>query len=225
VKLTDLPNNSSARIASESTTTPLGGAEKLDVVIRSGVGVVNLHAADSSATALVGKFHTPVEWLPEIKYSVDGSAGVLDVRQPEAKPQGLIFGDVQNSWDVGLAPAVPTDLTLELGVGETTARLRGIDLTKLRVIAGVGRATLDLTGPRTHDLNGRIECGMGDMHLIVPEGVGVRLTGINEGLGNVKAPDFRQSGDALVNSAWEHDGPKIDLDVTHGLGDLDVVVQ
>ena len=62
----------------------------------------------------------------------------------------------------------------------------------------------------------------GGAAITVPSGVGVKLTGGAEGVGELTAPGFVKSDGALVNSAWAGSGPKIELDLTRGVGEIKV---
>jgi hypothetical protein len=222
VKLVDA--NGRSGLSNETTTVALGEARELHTTIRVGAAALKLHSDEASPAALKAEFtNVPVDWRPEVRYSVDATTGVLVVKEAHEDPKGINIGDINPTWDLRLASGVPTDLTLELGVGDSSMNLSGVDVTKLRVIAGVGHTTIDLSGPRNHDITGRIESGMGNLRLIVPKGVGVRLMGRNTKFGELRAPGFTESNGGLVNSAWNEAGPKIDLTLTHGMGDVTIV--
>ena len=51
---------------------------------------------------------------------------------------------------------MPTDLSLKLGVGESTIDLRNVDVRDLVVLTGVGSTKIDLTGSRASDITARI---------------------------------------------------------------------
>lgn len=232
VKLTDTPSGRSLEVSTETTQVALGEAEALDTTIRNGFGVLKLQAGESSSTtALDATFKfAPADWEPEVKYSTDGTRGVLYVGQPDiaVAPE---FGKSENTWTMKVAPDVPTNLSVKLGVGESDVDLRGVDVTALEAITGVGEAKIDLSGERTHDLTARIEAGVGEVTISVPTDVGVRIIGSGDGLGDFTAEGFTRDGssgstpnpDDLVNSAWSGDGPKIELFITYGIGDVTVV--
>jgi hypothetical protein len=206
----------------QTQTVPIGAATSLRTTVRMALGTLRLGAGEPSSTlALDGGFSYPPSWKPEVKYAVEATQGMLSVIQPEIKGlPGLT--DRDNFWSLALAPGVPTDLTVKVGAGESKVDLRGIDITSLEVVSGVGEMALDLSGPRPHDLRGRIESGVGAMDIVVPSGVGVRLVGGTDGVGNLIASDFTKSDGGLVNSAWGKAGPKIDLTLTRGVGDITV---
>ena len=60
------------------------------------------------------------------------------------------------------------------------------------------------------------------MNLVVPKAVGVRLAGGTEGLGQIKAPGFTKTDGGLTNAEWRGSGPKIDLTLTRGVGEITV---
>ena len=93
-----------------------------------------------------------------------------------------------------IAPDVPTNLSLKLGVGESDVDLRGVDVTALEALTGVGEAKIDLSGERTHDLTARIEAGVGEVTISVPTDVGVRIIGSEDGLGDFTAEGFTRDG-------------------------------
>ena len=224
VKLADAPAGTGGA-TDQSQTVPIGAATSVKTAVRMGVGTLKLSSGEPSSTlALDATFTYPqADWKPAVAYSVEATRGALSVSQPDVRPFPTVsLGTSDNSWTLKLAPGVPTDLSLKLGVGESTVDLRDIDVTSLEVISGVGKATVDLSGPRTHDLSGRVEAGVGEVDIIVPSSVGVRLVGGTEGIGELRAPGFTHVDGGMVNAAWNQPGPKIELALTRGVGDIKV---
>lgn len=232
VKLADTPSGKKLAVSTETTTVALGDAEGLDMTVRQGVGVLKLAAGEpSSTTAMDATFaFAPVEWKPEVTYSVEETRGVLYVGQTDIGV-GPEFGKSENTWEMKVSPDVPVKLSLKLGVGEADVDLRGVDVTGLEAITGVGEATFDLSGERTRDLTARIEAGVGEVTIRVPSDVGVRIVGAQDGLGDFSADGFERDdsagatpdGNDLVNDAFAGDGPKIELFITRGIGEVTVV--
>ena len=226
VKLAETASGAGA--SNEKQTVQLGAAASLATSVRKGVGTLVLSASDASPTlALDGSFSYPeASWKPTVKYSVEATRGTLLVDQPDVSGFPSVTlgtrGERDMSWIVKLATGVPTDLPLKLGVGDSDVSLAGIDVTTLEVISDVGKTKLDLTGSRTHDLRGSVKSGVGEVDITVPSNVGVKLTGGTEGVGELVAPGFSNSEGGLVNSAWSGPGPKIELDLTRGVGKIRV---
>jgi hypothetical protein len=134
--------------------------------------------------------------------------------------------DLQNNtWKIGMARGVPTDLVLQLGVGTSMIDLSNVDVRDVRVISGVGEATVDLTGPRKQDVSVDIDAGVGSLTVKLPSDVGVRVEGGADGLGNVTADGLTKEGTAYVNPACNKPGPIMRVRATRGVGDLKLVAQ
>lgn len=215
-----LQDSKTTKTFTESNSVPLQGATSLAAVIHQGVGELTIHGSEDATGAVQTTFtFSPENWRPEVTSSVEGTAASLRIEQP-SNSDATMFTDVRNSWLVSLPHGVATDLTLELGVGKSDVDLRGVDLTNLDVSTGVGETTIDLSGPRTSDLGARVEAGVGTLTMRLPRNVGVRVSGREKGVGKFSADGFTSQGDTWVNSAYAGSGPKIEIDLTRGVGDV-----
>ncbi|HEX9094260.1 MAG TPA: toast rack family protein [Coriobacteriia bacterium] len=217
-----LPDTS--RTTSESKTVALDGATTIETRIRMGVGELSLSGETSATDALKADFtYEPVSWKPEVSYAVDGGVGKLEVRQPEPT-EVPAFKSAHNTWGLVLAGGAPTDLSLQLGVGRSVVDLRNVDVRKLDVLSGVGDCTVDLTGPRANGLTGRVEAGVGKLTIRLPKGVGVRVGGREDGVGHTTADGFIAQGGSWVNEAYSGSGPRIEIELVRGIGDVTLVL-
>lgn len=218
VRLEDVEGPSGMESASKSVA--LDGAEQLDVRVRMAAGELTL--AGGSTGALDAEFQaSPRSWLPEVEYSVEGTAGVLRVTQPEVTDFAFM-GNTRNVWNLELASGLPTELDIELGAGESNIDLTEVDVRYVRVLTGAGETTVDLSGDRTSDVDGTIEAGVGELTLKVPEDIGVRLSGAREGIGDYSMEGFEPDDGAYVNDAWETSTVKMDIRLQRGVGDVTV---
>ncbi len=210
--------------STETTSAPLGGADRIDATIRMGVGDLAVSSVSSQTAGFTGEFkYNPESWKPEVTYRVDpaggGSVGVLYVGQPEGD-NIMKWGETENSWDLALASGVPTRLSLKMGVGQGKVDLSSVDVRYLEAVTGVGETEIDLSGPRSSDVSGTITTGVGETTVRLPNNVGVQITGGSDGLGDVSSEGFNGSGNVLTNDAWSQPGPKITLKVVRGVGDI-----
>jgi hypothetical protein len=224
VRLDDAP---STKTTTESRTVGLEGATSVDAEIVMGAGELSLSAEPSATEVLKADFaYSPPDWKPEVSYTVNGAVGKLDVRQPQSSSHALTFREMKNMWDLALTGAVPMTLDLTLGVGTSNVDLRGLDLVNgrkigLTVLCGVGNSTIDLSGrPRPTDLSARIETGIGETVIRLPRSVGVRVSGREDGIGSTTADGLIARGDSWVNEAYAGTGPKIEIDLFRGIGDV-----
>ncbi len=201
----------------------LEGAETLVGTLRMGVGELTLTGSADDSDTITSRFeYAPVSWKPDVKFETDGTKAQYWVDQPESEPMRL-GNDLRNSWTMKFPTGVATELSLKLGVGESTIDLRNVDVRELEVLTGVGSAKIDLSGERTGDINATIECGVGEMLIRVPSDMGVRIIGAEDGLGDFETPGFTAEGRDLVNAAYSGSGPKLEMRLTRGIGEVRVV--
>ena len=217
-------NRGAGAASSETTAAALGSARRMDARIRMGVGSLKMSSVPSSTAAFDARFTFTLESRrPQVAYAVDSTDGTptarLSVDQPEVG-NPIPLGEVENEWEVDLANGVPTDLSLELGVGEARIDLSGVDVRSIEAITGVGETVIDVSGPRANDMSGTITSGVGELTVRLPRDVGVQVTGGGDGLGNVSSKGFKGSGTVLTNEAWSGPGPKISLKIVRGVGDV-----
>jgi hypothetical protein len=220
----ELPESQKSGASTETTSAPLGDAKAMKAAIRLGVGELKMSSVASTTAAFNATFiYQPASWKPDVKFRSETVSGAptaaLYVDQSEdAKPLNL--GVNKNSWDINLADGVPLDLSIKTGVGQSTVDLRGLDVRSLEAVTGAGEATIDLGAPRPSDMTGTITSGVGNLTLRLPSSVGVKVTGSGDGVGDLSAVGFTQNGDALTNDAWGKPGPKIELRITRGVGNV-----
>lgn len=112
---------------------------------------------------------------------------------------------------------------LHLGVGAGTVRLKvpGGEVQTLTVETGAGNIELDLRGDWQANLKAELR-GNGNVVLIVPTEVGVRL--VADGLGLVTGDTLVQSGTGWVNSAYGRSPITLTIQQT-GVGNVTVATR
>ncbi len=204
----------------DSPAIPLDGAESLDATIRMSAGQLTLESG--GADALEADFeYRPASLKPTVSYQVEGTptVGVLIVDQSEFRPSML--GDGMNTWELRLAKDVPLDLRVDLGAGEGDLFFTDLGLRNLEMNMGAGDVTLDFGGDWDHDVNGRVQAGVGQLTLKFPRDVGVRVTGREGGIGEFVADDgFEEDGNAFVNHAYGENTTTIEISVARGIGEV-----
>lgn len=209
-----------AGLAVEDKSLPLQGAESLDARVRMAAGELTL--SGGSAGAMDATFESsPRSWLPDVTYSVEGTAGVLRVNQEDVDDFSFM-GKSRNTWDLKLPSGVPTELDIELGAGQSTLNLADIDVRDLRVRTGAGETLIDLSGERANNVQADIEAGVGELNVKVPRNVGVRVTGTRDGIGDYNVEEFTSDGDDYVNDAWDTSTVKMVIRLQRGVGEVNV---
>jgi len=201
---------------SESVSVPLGAARSVSVHFKMAAGELRISGGSPQLLDGTIKYNVP-DWKPDISYSVNDGNGALMVMQPETSH--TTFGGVKYTWDLHLNNAVPLDVAVEMGAGNSTLNFSSIILRNLDVQMGAGDSTVDLSGDRKQNVTASFQGGVGEAHLKLPRDVGVRVT-VDGGLGSVNAPDFKKNGDEYVNDAYGKSAVTIDVHVTGGIGQV-----
>lgn len=218
----DSPTVFGGAIRETSDSVQTEGAESLVAHIEMGAGELAIDGGAPAGTALEGSYRfTDDDWAPDVTYDVQEGEGRLGVSQRDMRAPHL--GSVRNEWDLALPADVPLDLTLAMGAGDCTLDLKGTQLRKLELGMGAGEADVDLSGDWTEDVTADLTAGVGEFTLRVPEGVGVRIWGSSEGIGEYNVDDgFRRDGDYYVNDAWDDGGVRMDIRLQRGVGEINV---
>ncbi len=221
----------------ETNSVDLKNAKSLNAEIGFNAGTLKV-TAQNAAKADSRFTYTRANWKPEVGFSEESGQGRLTIRQPEEKNTNMGDKD-RNDWDIRLPSGITTDLKLRMGAGEGNIDLRnaklrqlemeagagefnvnlaGTSVSSLDVKAGVGELTLDLTGNRANDLTASVKGGIGEVKLILPRTVGVRVK-VN-GLGGVDANGLKKQGSYYVNDAYGKSAHSLNITVNGGLGSL-----
>jgi hypothetical protein len=204
----------------ESQSVDLENAQSARAELRMGAGELNV-SGGADALMEADFSYNVADWEPEVSYDVSGDTGELRVKQGSGG--GIPGGDARNEWEVRFNDAVPTDLHLEMGAGESTLNLDSLTLTGLELQMGAGEATVDLTGDYGRDLEASIQGGVGEATVLLPSKVGVRARA-EGGIGEINAEGLQREGDSYVNDAYGGSDVTLEVDVQGGVGEINLEV-
>ena len=196
-------------------------AESVRADLRMALGELNLTGGADGLMEADFAYNVP-DWRPRVSYEVVGDTGELSVEQ-QGLGEGIPDRDVRNEWDMRLNDAVPIDLGVQVGGGVSNLDLDSLTLTGLELDVGAGATTLDLTGDWERDLSAAVRGGAGEVTILLPSQVGVR---VNAGarLGRVNAEGLGRDGEAYVNDAYGNSEVTLQVDVSGGVGQINLKV-
>jgi hypothetical protein len=205
----------------ESQSIQAQNAQSVRANLKMGAGELNLTGgADQLMEADFA--YNVADWKPNVNYEVSGETGELLVRQ--GRDGGVrLGGDARNEWDIRFNNEVPTDLSVQMGAGESDLDLDDLTLTALDLEMGAGRTTIDLTGDYDRDLVASIQGGVGQATVQLPSEVGVRVEA-QGGLGEINAEGLQKEGEAYVNDAYGDSEVTLDVDIQGGVGQINLEV-
>lgn len=125
------------------------------------------------------------------------------------------------AWDLGLTPAIPVDLEVNMGAGQADLNLNGLQLRSLDVNLAVGQTLVRL--PAKGQFNGAIKGAIGQITVVVPAGMAVRIHAtplLGERL--VPASYLREGDDVFVSPDYEKADNRVELDLGLAIGQLQV---
>lgn len=211
--------NESRDVRTETQTVALEGATRAEVGLHMNAGELRVRGADQEALLEASFEYNRDRDRPVVDYRRFGDKGTLQVRR--SRRNSIPFGRVRNRWDINLSKAIPLDLDIDLGAGQSNIDLRGLKLQRVEIDMGVGEMTLDLQGPHQESLDVKIDGGVGSGKIYLPSEVGVRVK-VDGGIGSVDAHGLTKQGGFYVNDAYGKSAVVIEVDIDAGIGSLDL---
>jgi len=209
---------STGEMRHESKTVAVGAAQSVRVNVRMKAG--ELKVAGGSPQLMDATFdYNVAEWKPQVDYDVRGSVGNLEVEQPGS---GSSHGNTRNDWDLHLTNKTPMELSVNMGAGQATLTLGGMNLSTLEMNMGAGEATVDFSGNWKKDVSAQIHGGVGKATIRLPSDVGIHVVA-HGGLGAINAGSLHQRGDAYVNDAYGKSPVTLQIEIEGGVGEIDLV--
>jgi hypothetical protein len=221
----------------ESRSVPREGAQRTDLRLRLGAGVLSLRGG---ATGLVdAEFISNMPELdPEFVYRVSGGIGEVSITQP-SNVFPIPAAVMRYEWRVRCADGIPVDIDLESGAGTADIDLSTVPVRQLRahtgagqcravVLAsilerfdlrtGAGRFDLDVRGTPGTPAQGSIHGGVGALQLRIPRATPTRIH-VDKAIGGINARGFMQNGRDYINYS-PGTSPALDIDVHVGVGEV-----
>lgn len=209
-------------VMKDTQMVALQGATRAEVGLHMNAGELRVRGADQEALLEASFEYSRDRDRPVVEYRRFGDKGTLQVRR--ARRNSIPFGRVRNRWDFNLSTAVPIDLDIDLGAGQSDIDLRGLKLERVEIDMGVGEMTLDLRGPHQESFNVKIDGGVGSGKITLPSEAGVRVR-VDGGIGSVDVHGLTKQGGAYVNEAYGKSAVVIEIDIDAGIGSLDLRVE
>jgi N-terminal domain of toast_rack, DUF2154 len=204
----------------QSQSVDVEEASSVRADLRMGAGELKL--SGGADTLMEGEFsYNVADWKPEVDYEVSGDTGELSVKQDIIA--GVPVGEARNEWDIRFNDEVPTDLSVEMGAGESNLDLDSLTPTGLTLHMGSGKTTVDLTGDYAQDFDASIEGGAGEATVLLPSEVGARVS-VEGGLGRIDAEGLQKQGNSYVNDAYGDSEVTLEVDIQGGVGQITLEV-
>jgi len=204
----------------EVISQPLEGATQARVVINQGSGVQRIGALSETANLVEGKIRLAEGESVTRHFAVEGGTASFELRTQGAVWVGPYLGEAGPTWDLGLNPEVPLQLSLSLGAGEYEIDLRDLRVRELDASLGAGQTTIIL--PQEGGFRGKVSGAVGQTVIVVPEGLAARIT-MSAALVHRDVPgSFRRDGDVYTSPGYEMAEKRVELEVSQAIGQISV---
>jgi predicted membrane protein len=87
---------------------------------------------------------------------------------------------------------------------------------------GAGQVQLDLTGTPTHDYEVKINGGVGQANVHLPQNVGIWASA-HGGIGSIKVEGLQKDGDHWQNDLYDKSKVNVRVEVNGGIGEIRLI--
>ncbi len=205
-------------LSSDQFEQSLNGATRAQLILEGSAGEMQVRSTDQPQILLTGSIPNGSNDQVQTSYSVSSGNGTYILR--DTSVQGFIpFTTTQtNEWRFSITEAIPLELRLGLGAGAMDVDLSRVQLDNLAVNTAVGQTQIVL--PEQGRYSAQVTSAIGQIVIIVPRGVGVRVN-MDTALVDVDVPDeFLNPGDVYQSSNYESAENRVELSVDLAIGNV-----
>ena len=204
----------------EEQIVPMEAIESAQVEVQMGAGKLKL--SGGAETLLEAQFiYNVEEWQPEVRFEKVDQLGTLVVKQPLMGT--LQASNVRYEWELKFNDQIPLAMLVQLGAGEATIDLRGLNLKDLEVELGAGKVTIDLNGEWDRSFDVQVTRGVGEAAWRLPTDVAVRID-VKSALGTVAGLGLTRQGEFFVNEVYGDSDVVINIEVLGAIGAINLEV-
>jgi hypothetical protein len=208
-------------LGGEEISQALEGATAAVVTLKPAVGEVRVAALpEGSANLVEGRVQKSGNETIRQENSLSQGKATFSLRTEGMRAFYTPGPGNQPDWDLRFNPAIALEMDAGLGAGVMVLDLTDLQINSLNVDLGVGQTRVLL--PATGDFNGEISGAIGEIVLVVPEGVEVRIEA-DTGLAAIEVPgSFEQQGDVYTTAGYETAEDRVALKVSQAIGKITV---
>jgi hypothetical protein len=209
--------------AAETVTQefPLESIQQAVVDINHGAGTLHIGAGAAAGKLMQGTFNGGVE----ARYEKIAGGGSLLISPPTNVVWGFPGGFDREGfrWDIRLTDAIPMDMHLRTGAGESKVDLSALRVQKLMLETGASSSIITL--PSSAGLTQvEVHAGAASVVLKIPEGVAGHIL-MKSGLVGTKidTAGFPFNGDVYETPNYDAAANKVQIRVEAGVGAIEIV--
>jgi hypothetical protein len=208
-------------LRSESFSLDAGGARRARVELSPRVARLRLAAASGGDGFLQGTVRLGDREKVKRVERREGDLAVVRLEQRRHGWIGFLVSSEEPSWDLQLSRALPVDLEVASGVGETELDLRQLQITSLAIDTGVGAT--EVTLPEHGRLRAEIKGGVGEIVVRIPATMAAHIQS-TIGLGRLDVDGaFDHQGSEYRTPGFDTAADRVELVVHGGVGNIEII--
>jgi hypothetical protein len=198
---------------------PLDGVERADFRIGFAAGTLEITRLEDSGSLIVADLELVTNRQPVWRFSPSGENASLVLEYEAGNFQS--WSGRGDRWELALSPRAAFELDADIGAGDATIDLTGLDIRGLRVETGAGRSTIIL--PREGQFEATITGGVGQLIVEIPREMAARIE-VDRGIGGVNMSErFESQGaDVYESDDWETNENRVTLQIEVGIGQVTI---
>lgn len=208
----------------EEINYAIQGADRAEIQLSPSAATIELGGPVAPGTLLAGTVPAATTGQEIIQdYTLQGSTAKLVLRSTGVS--GYVPGNrgAQGVWKLGLSPDVPIALGVDLGAGNGTLDLSGLQISDFNFNMGVG--DMEIILPAEGNFTVSIDNAIGNITLVVPSGMAVQLES-NTFLVYKNVPEsLVKTGSTFTSTGFRESENQVTLDLGMVFGQVTVEVK
>jgi hypothetical protein len=198
---------------------PLDGVERADFRIDFAAGTLEIGRLEDSNSLIQGDLELVTNRQPVWDFSQSGENARLVLEYATGSFQS--WSGRGDRWNLALSPRAAFALDANIGAGDATIDLTGLDIRNLTVETGAGRNTIIL--PEDGQFDAKITGGVGQLIVEIPPEMAARIQ-VDRGLGalNVSQRFDGQGGDVYQSDNWRTSENRVTIVIEVGIGQVTI---
>ncbi|MCK6602860.1 MAG: cell wall-active antibiotics response protein [Bacteroidetes bacterium] len=178
---------------------------------------------ENGRTRFKGKLELGPKVEHDIRFSI--GAGSADLDLTNLNLTGLDLNSGAGSIKLAMRSLNQSEIKkckIQSGVGEIKAfGVNNLNFSSLAIENGVGSVYLDFSGTSTGTKSVSVETGVGEVKIVLPPSVGVRIKDNSGFFSNLTVPpQYSQKGDYHMSPNYKSAKTVIEFDVSSGIGSI-----
>jgi hypothetical protein len=212
-----LSGNRPAALPAERVHQTAEGVEEADLRLNPIVGVLHLNTADNPSVLLEGTVRLSRTEELVTEGEEQGSTTIVNMKSDGFALLPTFNWKANPAWDISINNRIPTQLGVDMALGESNLNLRSANLVSLDVSNVMGRTIVVL--PQAGSYQADISGVMGELIVRVPLGISIELE-LDPLVTAVEIPDgYTRDGD-IVRSPNAGSNPSVTAHISQVFGSI-----